>query len=150
MMDLDSGEAKKVRQLSLLEVDPEKTLLRKRHLFKTGALIAAAAVGPSYLAKAEIQEMASQPLLRFSQRVGLLFQITDDILDVTSSASELGKEPAADKRQGTSTYVSLYGLDGAKALAQTTAEEAHEALTPFGAKAKDLRSLIDWVRDREK
>ena len=78
---------------------------------------------------------------RFGEQVGLGFQIVDDILDTTVTAKELGKPVGNDAAHEKSTYVSLLGLDKARALATERTEAAVEALSVFGEAADDLRRL---------
>jgi farnesyl diphosphate synthase len=85
----------------------------------------------------------------FAQNMGLVFQITDDILDLTSSAEKAGKAVGKDKEQGKATLVSIYGLERARAEAKSFAGRAVEALAPYGDAAIELRSLPTFLLDRE-
>src|SRR4029450_14146297 len=85
--------------------------LREMHALKTGRLIAAS-VGV-VLVLGEVQEAETIPYRRFAGEVGVLFQIVDDILDVTGSDEELGKPSGSDERHGKLTYVTVYGPDKA-------------------------------------
>ena len=80
--------------------------LRELHALKTGRLIAASVLVPLILAG--LGEAATIPYRRFADELGVLFQIVDDILDVTGSDEELGKPQGSDERHGKLTYVSLY------------------------------------------
>jgi geranylgeranyl diphosphate synthase type II len=93
--------------------DPEA--LRQMHSLKTGRLIGAS-VG-SVLELGGVSEAATIPYRRFAEELGVLFQIVDDILDVTGSDEELGKPSGSDERHGKLTYVSAFGLDRARELA---------------------------------
>src|SRR4051812_22115852 len=84
------------------------------HRRKTGALIAAAARAGARIAGANDSE--AEAVTRYALDLGLLFQITDDLLDVTASAEDLGKTPGKDARSRKATYPALYGLDAARAL----------------------------------
>src|SRR4051812_1203631 len=93
--------------------------LRHMHELKTGKLIAASvAIAPALLGS---PEPARAALERFGARIGVLFQIVDDILDVTGSEEQMGKQAGADERLGKRTYVSVFGL----AAARTLAAESH-------------------------
>ena len=93
--------------------------LRELHSLKTGRLIAAS-IG-SALVLSGVEAERADPFRRFAAELGVLFQIVDDILDVTGSDEELGKPSGSDERHGKVTYVSLFGLERARALA----EESH-------------------------
>jgi farnesyl diphosphate synthase len=75
----------------------------------------------------------------------LAFQIVDDILDVQSSSAQLGKTAGKDAAQNKSTYVSLLGMDAARARAQALHNEALAALAPLGAGGRRLRELADLI-----
>ena len=121
--------------------------LRKLHAGKTGALFIAAVRGGAHLANANEQQLLA--LTKFADLLGLAFQITDDILDVEGSSAELGKPVGSDAKNHKSTYVSLYTLDGAKALAQKTVDEALECLEGFGSNADALREITKMMCGRK-
>ena len=79
-----------------------------------------------------------------------MFQIVDDILDVTSTSEALGKPVGSDAHNGKSTFVSLYGVERAQQLAQQVNARACDALEPFGEKAAFLRSLADKLLVRRR
>jgi farnesyl diphosphate synthase len=81
--------------------------------------------------------------------MGLVFQITDDLLDVTSTAEKTGKAVGKDQDHGKATLVSIYGIDGARAEAQKIADRALAALEPYGAQAAALRDLLPYLLTRE-
>ena len=95
--------------------------LRHLHELKTGALIAAS-VG-SRAALEGVDGPATIPFRRFAAELGVVFQIVDDILDVTGDEAELGKPRGSDERHGKATYVSVFGLERARELAR----ESHAA-----------------------
>jgi geranylgeranyl diphosphate synthase type II len=121
--------------------------LRELHSLKTGRLIAAS-VGAA-LVLGGLSEEASDPYRRFSAELGVLFQIVDDILDVTGSDEELGKPSGSDERHGKVTYVSLYGLDRARGLARESHEGARAALAGAEGKVSALESIADFIFARE-
>ncbi|SNT00419.1 polyprenyl synthetase family protein [Tropicimonas sediminicola] len=112
---------------------------------KTGALIRWSAEAGARLAGAD-----PAPLSAYATALGLAFQIADDILDVEGDAETAGKRLRKDEDAGKATFVSLLGLDGAKARAAALVEEAEEALSPFGATAGTLRAAARFVIAREK
>ena len=116
------------------------------HLHKTGALIRAAVLMGAHCGGAD--EAALQKLSHFANRIGLLFQVVDDILDVEASTATLGKTAGKDAAQHKSTYVSLLGLSAAKQKAAELQAEAQSALLPFGEGAKRLSELTDYIVER--
>ena len=86
--------------------------------------------------------------MTYANCLGLLFQITDDILDVTGTIEELGKTPGSDIRQDKSTYVSLLGLEQARKEAQAVAQKAHSALATIEDNTHILSAIIDYLMDR--
>jgi geranylgeranyl diphosphate synthase, type II len=133
-----------VRDGSAPEADPEA--LRRMHALKTGRLIAAS-VGV-VLELGGVNEAATIPYRRFADELGVLFQIVDDILDVTGSDEELGKPSGSDERHGKLTYVSAFGLDRARELASDSHHKAREALAQTGAKTDDLLRITDFIHTR--
>jgi geranylgeranyl diphosphate synthase type II len=125
-------------------VDPER--LREMHSLKTGRLIAAS-VG-CVLTLGELPEPETIPYRRFADELGVLFQIVDDILDVTGSDEELGKPSGSDERHGKLTYVSAYGLDEARELASQSHRKARAALGEAGAKTDDLARITEFIHTR--
>ncbi len=120
--------------------------LRKMHAGKTGALFIAAVRGGARLAGAKPDEMLA--LTKFADLLGLAFQITDDILDVEGDAALMGKPVGSDEKNHKSTYVSLYGLAAAKALAENTVAEALQCLERFGGDAEALRGITRMMCGR--
>jgi geranylgeranyl diphosphate synthase type II len=120
--------------------------LREMHSLKTGRLIAAS-VGV-VLELGELPEPARIPYRRFADELGVLFQIVDDILDVTGSDEELGKTSGSDERHDKLTFVSAYGLGKARELASQSHSEARAALEEAGAKTDDLARITDFIHTR--
>jgi geranylgeranyl diphosphate synthase, type II len=100
--------------------------LRRLHELKTGRLIGAAVV--CVLSLAGVREPATIAFRRFAAELGVLFQIVDDILDVTGTDEALGKPRGSDERHGKRTYVSEFGIDRARELAAESHRTAGEAL----------------------
>jgi geranylgeranyl diphosphate synthase type II len=122
------------------------TELRSLHALKTGRLIAAS-VGV-VLVLAAPSEPDTIPYRRFAEELGVLFQIVDDILDVTGSDEELGKPPGSDERHGKLTYVSLFGLGRARELAAESHRKAHDALSAVRGDPQDLSRITDFIYTR--
>jgi geranylgeranyl diphosphate synthase, type II len=121
--------------------------LRRLHSLKTGRLIAAS-VGV-VLALRGLSEPETIPYRRFAEELGVLFQIVDDILDVTGSDEELGKPHGSDERHGKLTYVSLFGLEEARKLAAESHRKAHEALAAVDGDPRDLSQITDFIYTRQ-
>jgi geranylgeranyl diphosphate synthase type II len=122
--------------------------LRRLHELKTGRLIAASI--ECVLLLAGPHKRATIPVFRtFASELGVLFQIVDDILDVTGSQEALGKQQGSDERLGKRTYVSEFGLDGARSLARESHGRARAALrdaAPGGA--EQLEQITDFIATR--
>lgn len=111
---------------------------------KTGALIRFAAQAGAILAEADVA-----PLDGYAQALGLAFQIADDILDVQGDPAKAGKRLGKDEAAGKATFVSLLGLEGAKARAANLIAQAEACLAPYGAKAATLIAAAHFVIARE-
>jgi len=125
-------------------VDPGS--LHLLHTLKTGRLISASVSAALVLSGATEDEQA--PYRRYATELGLLFQIVDDILDVTGSDEELGKPHGSDERHGKVTYVSLYGLERARELAEESRLAALEALAAADGDVSSLRQIGDFIFGR--
>jgi geranylgeranyl diphosphate synthase, type II len=120
--------------------------LRRLHELKTGALIAAS-VG-CVLALSGLSGPATIPYRRFAAEVGVVFQIVDDILDVTGDEAELGKPRGSDERLGKSTYVSAFGLERARELAHESHARARAALAEAEGDTEKLCRIADYILTR--
>jgi len=117
------------------------------HLLKTAALITASLTMGALLAGAGDEEL--QRMKRFGRRIGLLFQITDDILDRTADTKRLGKTAGKDEAQGKATYPAAAGMDEANSRAEQLARRAAEDLAPYGReRAAVLLQLTDYLLKR--
>jgi len=121
--------------------------LRRLHELKTGRLIAAS-VGCAVLL-CGASGPATLSLGRFAAELGILFQIVDDILDVTGADEELGKPSGSDERHGKRTYVSVFGLDRARKLARGSHHEARVALAEAGGPTQQLEQIADYILTRQ-
>ncbi|HXX85265.1 MAG TPA: farnesyl diphosphate synthase [Casimicrobiaceae bacterium] len=121
--------------------------LERMHRLKTGALIRAA-VRLGACCGAPMNAEDSDALERYASAVGLAFQIVDDVLDVEGTAQSLGKTAGKDASQRKPTYVSLLGLSAARERAEALRAEARAALAGFGAHARRLGEIADWLTKR--
>ena len=122
--------------------------LRQIHRGKTGALINAAVQMGAAAAGADPE--TCQALERYAYGIGLVFQIVDDILDVTATTEELGKPAGSDEANDKTTFVTLYGLGGAEELAKQNNQDSLQALDPLGADGWFLRELAQQLLQRRK
>jgi farnesyl diphosphate synthase len=120
----------------------ETTLIQS---LKTGALFRYACEAGAILGGAD-----PAPLLRYAEKIGLAFQIADDILDVESTPEAMGKATQKDKGMGKATFVDLLGLAGAKARAAALVDEAVESLSVYGEKAAVLNDAARFIVERRK
>jgi geranylgeranyl diphosphate synthase, type II len=121
--------------------------LRSLHELKTGRLIAASVEIPLILGG--LGEPETMGYRRFASELGVLFQIVDDILDVTGSDEELGKPQGSDERHGKVTYVSLFGLDRARQLAAESHRNVRGALAEVVGDPGDLELITDFIYTRQ-
>ncbi len=84
-----------------------------------------------------------------AEDIGLAFQIADDVLNVTGTREELGKNPNTDAERGKKTYPTFYGVDGAKKLADACVDRAIERLSSFGPAADPLREIARYITSRK-
>lgn len=126
---------------------PTAELLESIHRAKTGALLRASLRMGALYAGADLAQY--EALSRFGEHVGLAFQIVDDILDVEQPSEALGKTAGKDAAQGKITFPAVYGLDASHRMAQEQLAAAHDALQPFGTRARWLHSLADLIVHRK-
>jgi geranylgeranyl pyrophosphate synthase len=120
--------------------------LSDMHSRKTGALIRASVMAGAIMGGATDATLAA--LDRYSREIGLAFQVVDDILDVEGASAELGKTAGKDAAAGKPTYVSLYGLAGAKSRAAACLERARTALETCGLAGSHLDGIARWIVER--
>jgi geranylgeranyl diphosphate synthase type II len=122
--------------------------LRRLHELKTGRLIDASVV--CVLLLGGIDGPATMSYRRFAAELGVLFQIVDDILDVTGTDDALGKPRGSDERHGKRTYVSEFGMERARALAAESHRTAREALAEANGTARptELEQIADFIYTR--
>ena len=130
------GEVRDISQVGLL------------HRCKTGALIAASASAGAIMGGGGEEEIYN--IETYGRKIGLAFQITDDILDIEGDTKTLGKKVGADKRKKKITYPAAIGLEASKTMANQLTEEAINALASFRAKADPLRYLAWYIIERKR
>ena len=114
------------------------------HIHKTGALIRAATLLGAHCGK-RLNEPSLAKLDHFAKCIGLAFQVVDDVLDIEATTATLGKTAGKDAQQNKPTYVSVLGIAESRKLATELREDALAALDVFGASARRLRELADFI-----
>jgi geranylgeranyl pyrophosphate synthase len=122
--------------------------LEQIHRLKTGALIEASVTLPAALLP-DLDEERRSALQVFGARIGLAFQVQDDILDVEGSTTVIGKTQGADAARAKPTYATVLGLDAAREQARALHSEATSALAPFGDAAEPLMAMADLIVGRQ-
>ncbi|TCP52854.1 geranylgeranyl diphosphate synthase type II [Tumebacillus sp. BK434] len=117
------------------------------HAHKTGALLTASVRIGAIFAEADADQL--QALTSYAQKIGLAFQIVDDILDVVGEAEKLGKAVGADAAHGKSTYPVLYGLEESREMVRRLTAEAHQALQSISLCTNRLQEIADWLVNRD-
>ncbi|MGD0918797.1 MAG: polyprenyl synthetase family protein [Thermodesulfobacteriota bacterium] len=117
------------------------------HTHKTGAMILVSIRLGATLGGAKEQTLKA--FTRYGERIGLAFQIADDILNVEGKTALLGKKTGGDLSKGKATYPSLLGLDESKRRAKELVEMAVNDMTPFGPEADPLREIAHFIVSRE-
>ncbi len=125
-------------------IGPE--ILEYIHHSKTGALLTACVRCGALAANANDSEL--QKMSDFGNKIGLVFQIVDDILDVTSSSETLGKTAGKDEKVKKATYPSLYGIEASRNKAKELASAALESIADLGERAAALRNLAQFIVGR--
>ena len=121
--------------------------LDRIHHQKTGALIRAAARCGAIIAGASAPEL--EAVKEYATNLGLLFQITDDLLDVTATAEDLGKTPGKDARSRKATYPALYGIEATHAQLESVHRAACNDLAGISPPTQLLHSIADFILARQ-
>lgn len=116
------------------------------HTHKTGALIRTSVLSGGLVAKASQEEL--EALSRYGERIGLAFQIVDDLLDLLGVEEEMGKPVGSDKKKKKATYPALIGLEESRRQVELFIAEAKEVLSPFGDQAWALQAIADYIASR--
>ena len=129
------------------QLTPEEQL-RLVHQSKTGALLRAACRMGALCGNADASQL--EALTRYGNAVGLMFQVVDDLLDVTQTAEHIGKATGKDETSGKLTYPGILGVEGSQRVVQDLHEKAIAALEPLGIAAKPLQDLGQYMAIRTK
>ena len=138
VMDLE-GEG---REMSL-------EALLKMHSFKTGALIGASCVLGALAAGVRFDDPAMADVVTYSENIGLVFQIIDDILDATATEEQLGKSVGGDQKHKKNTFLNFYSVEEARFYAEQLTREAISAIKRY-PDSDALVSLAQWLLERDK
>ena len=139
-----SGQA---RDLEAESKTVDADTLEQIHLEKTGALIRAAARCGAIIGGAGEEELNA--ITHYATNLGLLFQITDDLLDVTATAGEMGKTPGKDARSRKATYPAIHGLEATRAKIDLAHAAACNALDQIDRRTGTLHAIATFVQRRE-
>jgi geranylgeranyl diphosphate synthase type II len=118
------------------------------HNHKTGALISASVSSGAILgggSRQELDEIAS-----YGNKIGLAFQISDDILNIEGDSEEMGKKAGSDKQKRKNTYPSVYGMERSKVILKESVDAAINSLKQFGNSADPLRQIAEYIIERKK
>jgi len=127
--------------------DIDLDALQTIHVHKTGKLIRAAVRMGALTSSADADQL--QHLTGYAEDIGLAFQIADDVLNVTGTREQLGKNAMTDAQRGKKTYPTFYGVEGARRLADRCVERAIGRLAGFDANADPLRELATYITARQ-
>ena len=123
-------------------------ILQTIHQSKTGALLTCAVQAGAVGAGAPPEEI--EAMSRYGDRIGLAFQIVDDLLDVTASPEQLGKRGGGDAKKGKATYPAYFGMEKSREMALEAVTAAKDALSGFHEKADPLLAIADYIYSRAK
>ena len=145
---LDGMIGGQVVDLEAEHIQPTAEMLEYIHCSKTAALITASLVSGGLYAGAKDSEV--KKLRAFGQRIGLAFQIVDDVLDVTQTSEQLGKTAGKDTAAQKATYPALFGIDESVRKAESWVTAAFKELESFGERGETLRELAQYLVERKK
>jgi geranylgeranyl diphosphate synthase type II len=140
--------AGQIADLKAENVEGSEELLEYIHINKTAKMFRCAAACGAICGRANEAELAG--LSEYGLKIGLAFQVADDILDVNASSEQLGKTAGKDEKAGKATYPAVVGLERSRELEKRLADEAVAILEPFGLKADTLRELAMALLQRTK
>jgi len=126
---------------------PDEAGIVRLQAMKTGALIRFACEAGAIIAGASAENR--QRLRRFGEKIGLAFQLADDILDLTSDSLTMGKATGKDAARGKGTLVALHGMEWAEKQLRRHVEDAEELLAPYGEHAALLITAAHFIAERK-
>ena len=132
---------------NLPQSEESEHLIKHIEEMKTGRLIRFACEAGAVLGHADYPQR--QAIIDYSRKIGIAFQIADDILDVEGEQALVGKTLNKDASQGKVTFVSLYGLENAKQIAKQLISEAKKIISVFGNKSQNLQDLAQYIIERK-
>lgn len=143
-----AGQTLDVQGEKNADANSEKSIvaLENIHRLKTGAMIRVSLIIGATIANAAADQIES--LKSYGDALGLLFQVTDDLLDVTATDEQMGKRTHKDSAKGKMTYPGLLGVEASQTYAAKLTQKAKDALSSFGQDAELLRDLADYVLER--
>ncbi len=118
------------------------------HDHKTGALITASVSSGAIIGGASKNQLES--LAGYGKKIGLAFQVSDDILDIEGDSEEMGKKVGMDAIMGKNTYPSIYGLERSKEILRGLIDDAVGLLDQFDSRAEPLRKIAEYIVERRK
>jgi geranylgeranyl diphosphate synthase type II len=137
-----------MRDLAAEGVMLDVASLEEMHSLKTGALIRASVAVGAISGGADADRI--QALLRYAERIGLAFQVTDDILNVEGDPKVMGKAAGTDRDRQKSTYPALLGLEDSRRFSHRLIQEALAALAGFDEKSDPLRAIAKYILERKR
>lgn len=123
-------------------------VVKYMHIHKTGALITASVASGAILGGAD--ESRIDAITSYGEKIGLAFQISDDILDIEGDRETMGKQAGADEQKGKMTYPSVLGLNESKRIQSELVQTAVQDLREFGSRAEPLRQIARYIIERKK
>ncbi|AOY57816.1 MULTISPECIES: polyprenyl synthetase family protein [Desulfococcus] len=126
----------------------DATSLEAMHSLKTGALIRASVAAGAISGGADADRINA--LLHYADRIGLAFQVTDDLLNVEGDPLVMGKAVGTDRNRGKSTYPALMGLEGSRRFSHELIQEALAAISQFDDRSEPLRAIAGYILHRKR
>lgn len=136
-----------VEKIGADKIEDKEKVIKHIEEMKTGRLLRYACESGAVLGGATAEQKAA--IVEYSRKIGMAFQIADDILDAVGDEKLVGKTLQKDKEQNKLTFVNLYGIEEARRIEEKLVDEAKQALSSFGEKAQTLCALADYMIKRD-